>query len=48
MAKKFTYSHLQARRKEKGRVSAQRTKARISKIGRSRGKTGGSRVRILP
>jgi hypothetical protein len=48
MAKKFTYSGLQAKRKENARVQSIRNARRRKTLGRSKGSTGGSRIRILP
>lgn len=48
MGKKHTYSGLQAKRREKQRITTMRSKARLKKLGRSRGTTGGTRIRILP
>jgi len=44
---KGTYSGLQAKRREKQRISTARSKARLKKLGRSRGTTGGNRIKIL-
>ena len=46
MAKKFTYSPIQKKRRDKQRVTT--TFAKRRKLGATPGKTGGSRIKILP
>jgi hypothetical protein len=48
MAKKATGSGLQAKRRETQKITNMRNAQRKARLGRTRGKTGGSRVRILP
>lgn len=46
MGKKFTYSPIQKKRRDKQRVTTAFAKKR--NLGRTPGKTGGNRIKILP